>query len=487
MVPPLQPMLGSMTDIAASRSTTAGRRPGTSGGPLAPAAHPAAASEADAVFVRPPTDAERRRTRLRQEIAARVIVSVAALVFNELVAFDHEAAAVIRVTALIALGVNLPYLLAVRTGRALRTQAHLRILIDVALTTAGLYGAGGLSAAPYIGIYAIVPVYSAIVFSSLACVLAVLFATATYLVLAALQSAGVLPFLAPPPPGAWTTAAFNLLILNIVGWLAALLAHAYRVSRERLAALYAELERAHDHSVQMNTQLQLATRRYVLGEVVTGVTHEVRDALQGVFGHLWLARRGGPALPAAALDHLARAEQACENAMRIMATTLDMARRPEPTRETVAVAEVVRRVAELKAVEFRRERIVLRVELAEPLPPILGGSLQLQQALLNLVVNAQEELRGAGGRREISIVAREDGDRVLLDVRDTGRGIPPSILPHLFEPFHTTKTAGTGIGLAMSAGIAESLAGTLTGENRPEGGAAFRLTLPAATRRAAAS
>jgi len=72
---------------------------------------------------------------------------------------------------------------------------------------------------------------------------------------------------------------------------------------------------------------------------------------------------------------------------------------------------------------------------------------------------------------------------VIVDVRDNGRGIPPSVLPHLFEPFYTTKTAGTGIGLAMSAGIAESLGGTLTGETRPEGGAAFRLTLPAATRR----
>jgi signal transduction histidine kinase len=487
VVLPLQTLMASMTSIAASRPRRGGRRSATDGSPPATGAQPAGVSEDIAAILRRPTDAERRRGRLRLEIAARIAVALIALLFNALFAFDHEAASVIRFTALVGLGVNLPYLLAVRTGRALRTQAYLRILIDVALTTAGLYGAGGLSAAPYIGVYAVVPVYAAIVFSSLACVLAVLFATASYVLLAALQSAGVAPFLAPPPTGAWTMAAFNLLILNIVGWLAALLAHAYRVSRERLAELYVELERAHDHSVQMNTQLQLATRRYVLSEVVTGVTHEVRDALQGVFGHLCLARRGGPPLPAAALDHLAQAEQACESAMRIMSTTLDMARRPEPEREAVAVAEVVRRVAELKAVEFRRERIVLRVELAEPLPPVLGSSLQLQQALLNLVVNAQEELRGSTGRREITIVARADGDRVLVDVRDNGRGIPPSVLPHLFEPFYTTKTAGTGIGLAMSAGIAESLGGTLTGDNRPEGGAAFRLTLPAATPRAAAS
>ena len=164
------------------------------------------------------------------------------------------------------------------------------MLVDVGLTTAGLYGAGGLAAAPFIGIYAIVPVYTAIAFSSLACVLTVSFATALYLVVAGLQTAGVLPILTTPAPGAWTIAAFNLLVLNIVGGMAAMLAHAYRASRDRLA-LYVELERAHDHSVQMNRQLQLATRRYVLSEVVAGVTHEVRDAIQGVFGHLWLARR----------------------------------------------------------------------------------------------------------------------------------------------------------------------------------------------------
>jgi signal transduction histidine kinase len=457
-----------MSDRAASRLTMVGSR--SAAIPHADAAAPSAAEPGG-----------RRGALLRQELAVRLAVSAAVLLFIEVVALDRERAAVIRLTALIGLGVNLPYLLAARTGRAPRAQAYLRMLLDVTLTTAGLYGAGGLAAAPYLGIYAIVPVYTAIVFSSLACVLAVAFATLAYLVVVALQAAGIAPLLASPPPGAWTIAAFNLLVLNIVGGLAALLAHAYRASRERLAALYGELERAHDHSVQMNTQLQRATRHYVLTEIVAGVTHEVRDALQGVFGHLWLARRGGPALPAAALDHLAQAEQACENAMRIMCTTLDLSRRPAPEREAVAVVEVVRRVAELKAVEFRRERISLRVDLADALPPVLGGVLQLQQALLNLVVNAQEEVRGSRGRREIAIVGRAEGNRVILDVRDSGGGIPPSVLPHLFEPFYTTKTTGTGIGLAMSAGIAEVLGGTLTGENRHGGGAAFRLTLPAAT------
>jgi signal transduction histidine kinase len=422
---------------------------------------------------------ERRRARLRHEIIARASVAAVVLAFNELVEFRPETTSVIRLSALLALGMNLPYLLAIRTGIALRAQAYLRTLVDVALITAGLYGAGGLGAAQYVGIYAIVPVYTAIVFSSVACVLAVLFATATYLTVAMLQVSGVLPFIQPPMAGAWAIAGFNLLVLNIIGWLAAFLAEAYRASRQRLAMLYSELERAHDQSLQLNAQMQRATRHYVLSEVVAGITYEVRDALQGAFGHLWLARRGGPPLPEQALDHLNHVEQACEDAMRIMSNALDNARRPEPVQEPVAVTEVVRRVAELKAVELRREGMALRTAVPERLPLVLGTTFQLQQVLLNLVANAQEELRDTPGRREITIAGRSDGERVILEVRDNGRGIPPKVLPHVFEPFYTTKPTGTGLGLAMSAGIAERLGGSLTADNGREGGAVFRLSLPA--------
>ena len=76
----------------------------------------------------------------------------------------------------------------------------------------------------------------------------------------------------------------------------------------------------------MNSQIQRAARRYVLGEVVAGVTHEVRNALQGAFGHLWLAGRK-PGMPPEALEHLNQVEEACEDAMRILSNTLDLARR----------------------------------------------------------------------------------------------------------------------------------------------------------------
>ncbi len=425
-------------------------------------------------------EAARRQRSLRQEFGVRLAVTALLLVFCEAVAIDHVVASVVRLTAVIGLVLNVPYYLAIRTGFHLRAQAYLRMLIDVGLITTGLYGAGGLGAAPYVGVYAIVPVYTAFVFSSRACVLATGFATLTYLAVAFLQVAGVLPYTRPPLPEAGLIAAFNLLALNIVGGLAALLAEAYRASRHRLAALYDELARAHDESLKLTVEIQAAARRYVLSEVVAGVTHDVRNALQGAFGHLWLARRTGHPLAPEAAAHLEQVEQACESAMRIIRTTLDMARRPTPEREVVRIPDVVRRVAELKTFDLRRDGIALQVEMPDGLPRVLASPYQLQQVLLNVVGNAQDELRVSAGRREIGIAGLTAPGHVVVEVWDTGPGIAPGVLPHVFEPFYTTKATGTGLGLAVSAGIMEAFGGTIAVENRREGGALFRLTLPAA-------
>src|ERR1700752_5243818 len=92
----------------------------------------------------------RRRAGWRQEFGIRIVVATLVLFFNEVFTLGYETSSVIRLTALIALALNSLYLVAIRTGRALRTQAYFRTLVDVALITAGLYAAGGLGAAHYI-------------------------------------------------------------------------------------------------------------------------------------------------------------------------------------------------------------------------------------------------------------------------------------------------------------------------------------------------
>jgi C4-dicarboxylate-specific signal transduction histidine kinase len=118
--------------------------------------------------------------------------------------------------------------------------------------------------------------------------------------------------------------------------------------------------------------------------------------------------------------------------------------------------------------------------LAVKLPRVAGDSLLLQQALLNVVVNAEQALAGVEGPRRIEISTFARDDRVVVQVADNGPGIPADALPRLFEPFFTTKEVGkgTGLGLAIAYGIVQEHGGELHAASRPEGGALFTLELP---------
>ncbi|HUF92480.1 MAG TPA: ATP-binding protein [Candidatus Limnocylindria bacterium] len=427
-------------------------------------------------------DEERPRLRraLRQELVVRLSVGALLLLFNEVFTVAPHAQGIIRVTALVALALNLPYVLAAQTGVAPRAQAYVRMCLDVLFITAGLYAAGGIAAAQYLTLYTIVAVYTGMMFSGRACLVATAVATVSFVTLAVLQTEGVLPLHRPLMPGAWEIVAFNLLVLNIVGGMAALLSEAYRQSRQRLHVLNAELERAHDEAQRLAGHIQQAARLSMLGDVVGGVTHEVRNVLQSVFGQLWMVRRKLRDAPAEVTEHLDEIEASCEGAMRIIRTTLDMARHPAAATEPVRLAGVVERVAQLKAYDLRRDRIALSLEFEPGMPAVSAAAFQLQQVLLNLVSNAQDELREVGGRRDLVIAGFVEGHHCVMEVRDNGRGIPSRALARIFEPFFTTKPTGTGLGLPISAGIVEGLGGRLTAGNRSSGGAVFRITLPAA-------
>jgi len=187
----------------------------------------------------------RRLLRLRQELVIRSGVALLILAFQVLLHVDRgqNPSPVVFLPACLALLLNSPYYLVARHGRWFRAQAYTRMFVDILLISVGLYAAGGLGAAEYLSIYLIVAIYSGIVFSSAACVVATVTATASYVAIIMLQQAGVLGM--PPHrlanPAA--VAAFNLLILNVAGTLTAVLARALRESRRRLRETYKDLER----------------------------------------------------------------------------------------------------------------------------------------------------------------------------------------------------------------------------------------------------
>lgn len=251
-----------------------------------------------------------------------------------------------------------------------------------------------------------------------------------------------------------------------------------------------------DLSAQKATQAEIERQREslfqtekmaALGSLLAGVAHELNNPLAVVLGQATMLLEGlaGPEPEGAGeIGRRARIiEQAAERCARIVRSFLAIARQRKTERRDVSLGEIVGRVLELLAYGLRSTGIAVRTDIPTDLPPIEADPDQIHQILLNLVVNAQQALEGRDGSRAIRINAGTDGQTgtVWVVVADSGAGVPEQIRGRVFDPFFTTKTVGegTGIGLAVSRGLAESHGGTLRLlDAGPLGGAAFELRLP---------
>jgi signal transduction histidine kinase len=156
---------------------------------------------------------------------------------------------------------------------------------------------------------------------------------------------------------------------------------------------------------------------------------------------------------------------------------LDFARPPQIERRPVSAVDIVRYALTLAGKQLEHGRIDVDLDLPENLPPVLASRDELAQVFLNLIINASEAM-SKGGR--LSISARLAGNAVELTFADSGPGLAPEVLETLFQPFHTTKDEGTGLGLALSYSIVQQHGGTIVAGNAPSGGALFVITLPLA-------
>jgi len=419
--------------------------------------------------------------RVRQELVVRAAVILFIIAFNELFGIGPNAPhdPSLRALGIVGLLFNVAYYPIARTGWHLRAQAYVRMLIDVTLVTTGLYDAGGLAAAQDLIVYLVIPVYTALMFSSVASLVATGYSVLSYLAIVEAQKLGWLPTSRPPLPNAAGIAAFNLSMVTIVGVMAAWLGAEYRKSRRQVTALNRELERAHDASMRLSGEIQRSSRLYALGEVVAGVTHEIRNVLMAAMSHNALLSRKLRDPDPELQRHVEQVEHSLTTAARIIGNVLETARQPSNERVRVIVPDIARRVVDLKAYDVRRDGVTLRAEFPPNFPAIVAVPFQLEQVLLNLVSNAHDALRGQPNG-VITITGAAGPGRAVIEVRDNGPGIAADVLPRIFEPFYTTKSSGTGLGLAISAGIARDAGGELTASNGRDGGAVFRLALPVA-------
>ncbi len=222
-----------------------------------------------------------------------------------------------------------------------------------------------------------------------------------------------------------------------------------------------------------------AEKMLALGEMLSGVAHELNNPLASVVGFSQLLL--SQAHEEKTRRRLTIIAEEAQRARRIVHNLLDVARARAPARAPVDLEELVNGILSLFAHQFRLENI--QVDWAPPpgLPPVLGDRHQLQQVLVNLISNAQHALRSARGERRLRVQADTAGGRVRLQLSDTGPGIPPAHLDRIFDPFFTTKEqgVGTGLGLAIAARILQEHGGAIHARSEPAAGAVFTLDLPA--------
>jgi PAS domain S-box-containing protein len=223
-------------------------------------------------------------------------------------------------------------------------------------------------------------------------------------------------------------------------------------------------------------RLAQAERLSALGELAAGVAHEVNNPLTAVVAtaELLLHQELTPVVR----DDLALIHREAQRAGDIVRSLLRFARHREPVREPLAPDTVLNDALAVLEHRLARHRIQVR-RRCEPTPLIMADRDQLTQVLINLVNNAIDAME-AGGELTVAVTPCAEG--VAFTVSDTGPGIAAEVLPRIFDPFFTTKPPGegTGLGLSIAHGIVQAHGGHISASNRPEGGACFRVVLPAA-------
>jgi two-component system NtrC family sensor kinase len=244
-------------------------------------------------------------------------------------------------------------------------------------------------------------------------------------------------------------------------------------------------------SKRLHQQIIRSEKLSAVGQLISGIAHELNNPLQAVVGYADLlteemresSERKGKVDAASLLGDL---KIITDNAMRcqkIIENLLLFVRQGEIKKKSISIGRVAQAAVDLLHYKLKKAaNIDVSIDAPSSLPEAWGNFQQLQQVLVNLVNNATDAMSGQAGVKTIAISARKDGDMVRVEVVDSGPGIPESVRMRLFEPFFTTKGEGrgTGLGLAVCRQIVEDHGGRMGFRTQVGVGTTFYIDLPAA-------
>ncbi|MCR4666146.1 MAG: two-component system sensor histidine kinase ZraS [Desulfovibrio sp.] len=232
---------------------------------------------------------------------------------------------------------------------------------------------------------------------------------------------------------------------------------------------------------QLEEEVRRKEKLAAIGSLAAGVAHEIRNPLSSIKGYAtYFATR----FPEGSEDRAS-----CESMVgevnrlnRVITELIGLSRPSDIVCRPVSPSDIISGVTRLLSADARNQGVILRTRLSAGLPKVFADRERLHQALLNLCLNA---LQAMSGGDSLTLGAAEREGRVSFLVRDTGAGIPKSVLPHIFDPYFTTRSQGTGLGLALVHKIVDAHGGSITVRSKEASGGRgwtlFCITLPAYT------
>ena len=230
----------------------------------------------------------------------------------------------------------------------------------------------------------------------------------------------------------------------------------------------------------LQEQLIQSEKMSAIGQLVSGVAHELNNPLAGIsaFAQLLLTEKRLTQEQRGASETIYAESR---RASRIVNNLLTFARQYKPEKVPTTLNQVLDDTLELRAYELRVRGIEINRDYDESIPDTMADAHQLQQVFLNLFTNAEQAMERAEGRNHHLTVRTRRAERLIrIEIEDTGPGVPPTLLDRIFNPFFTTKPtgSGTGLGLSISLGIVREHEGRIWAENLQGAGARFIIELP---------
>lgn len=251
----------------------------------------------------------------------------------------------------------------------------------------------------------------------------------------------------------------------------------------RAAALGRQLRARELEREELRREVEHIARVSTMGQLSASIAHELNQPLAAILTNAQAGRRfllepePRVAEVVSILDDIVSDDKRAGDVILRLRAMVE--KRHEVEAEPIPVHELVADAERLMHGLLARPGIALSLDLDPRQPRIRAGRVEMQQALLNLLMNAIEAVEAIpAGKRRVHISTELDGTTVRIRVRDNGPGIPPEKLGEIFRPFYTTKPRGLGMGLPICRTICEAHGGTLVAANHPDGGAEFVIAMP---------